>query len=108
MKKIGDILSAILGEEARERLTEYTNLDDAWQSVLLEAFSENAVTGQRTSEHTRVARIEKNILFIKTDHQGWAQILQTKQKKILGIIQKRYPEMTLNSIAFYLTAPQPL
>jgi hypothetical protein len=40
---------------------------------------------------------------VEIDHQGWMQIIQTVQKKIINVINRKYPDISLNSIAFLLT-----
>jgi hypothetical protein len=123
MKTIGDVLTLVLDNETRKRAIGQSNLQSEWYGIVEEAFlgksskaqlesdfekngiyggalEQNRVTARKTAEHSRVSYIKNNILYVETDHQGWAQILQTIQRKIISAINKKHPNVSVNSIVF--------
>ncbi|MFZ4618631.1 MAG: DciA family protein, partial [Rectinemataceae bacterium] len=46
------------------------------------------------------ADVNNGILIIETEHPGWIQLLQLRQKAILDGLETRYPELNLRSIVF--------
>jgi hypothetical protein len=123
MKTIGDILTLVLDNEVRRKAVGQSNLQSEWHNIVEEAFLGKAnktsvensiekngiygeamerdrVTARKTAEHSRIVYIKNNMLHVETDHQGWAQILQTIQRKIILIINKKHPSISVNSIVF--------
>jgi hypothetical protein len=123
MKTIGDVLTLVLDNETRKKISGQSNLQSEWCNIVEEAFfgrvnksayrrsaeknsiyseasERDRVTARKVAEHSRIAYIKNNMLYVETDHQGWAQILQTIQRKIILIINKKYPSISVSSIAF--------
>jgi hypothetical protein len=123
VKTIGDVLALVLDNETRKKAAGQSRLQSEWGGIVEEAFlgrlkktpSVNAaekngvysealerdrVTARKAAEHSRIAYIKNNMLYIETDHQGWAQILQTAQSKIISIINKKYSSVSVKAIVF--------
>jgi hypothetical protein len=123
MKTIGDVLTLVLDNETRKKISGQSNLQSEWCNIVEEAFlgrssktsyrrsaekngiyseasERDRVTACKVAEHSRIAYIKNNMLYVETDHQGWAQILQTMQRKIILTINKKYPSISVSSIAF--------
>jgi hypothetical protein len=118
MKTIGDVLALVFDKNVLREALGQSKLQAEWNKIVEETFlakrnirgshyddamlEECRITAQKAACHSRMAYIKNNILFVEIDHQGWMQILQTVQKKIITVINKKYPDISLNSIAFLL------
>jgi hypothetical protein len=123
VKTIGDVLALVLDKETRSKAAGQSRLQSDWGGIVEEAFlgrlkktpsgnvdekngiysealERNRVTARKTAEHSRIAYIKNNMLYVETDHQGWAQILQTVQSKIISIINKKHSNISVNAIVF--------
>jgi hypothetical protein len=122
MKAIGDVLALVLDNEVRRKVVGQSKLQSEWSRIVEEAFmgrvnkktggnikkngfyddtlEQNRVTARKTAEHSRIAYIKNNMLYVETDHQGWAQILQTIQNKIISIINNKYENISVSSMVF--------
>jgi hypothetical protein len=123
MKAIGDVLALVLDYETQKKAAGQSRLQSEWSGIVEEAFlgklkktpsvgsagkngiysedlERDRVTARKTAEHSRIAYIKNNMLYIETDHQGWAQILQTVQSKIISIINKKHSNISVNALVF--------
>lgn len=75
-----------------------SGLFSSWEAVTTEAGISAAAA------HSRVAEHERGIVLVEADHPGWVQILQTKQSRLLEILQMRYgKELEIRGIGFRLS-----
>jgi hypothetical protein len=103
MKTISDVLAKVFNNDISGKATGYLRLNSKWQDIVEEAFtSKDRITAKKAAEHSRISYIKNNVLFIETDHQGWVQILQTVQKRIISLLNKKYSDVSINAIAFLL------
>jgi hypothetical protein len=127
MKQLGDVLKTIISKNILEAAQEHNRLYNSWNTIVEEAFTNkryiskninnsnvlNAdiyisneyrelINARVAADHSSVKYVKNNVLYIETDHQGWIQILQTKQHNIMQIVNKRFPELHINGIAFVL------
>jgi hypothetical protein len=118
MKTIGNVLAFVFDKDVLQKALGQSKLQAEWDKIIEETFmtkknrcgncydaaaiDEYRITAQKVACHSKIAYIKNNILFVEIDHQGWMQILQTVQKKIITVINKKYPNISLNSIAFLL------
>jgi hypothetical protein len=93
MRKAGDLLSVILDEGILKKAQGYHDLFSSWQNI----------AGEKLAAHSRIIELERSVLLIEADHPGWVQILQTKQKGLLNAVCRRFPELSINGIAFRLS-----
>ncbi|MCL2374236.1 MAG: DUF721 domain-containing protein [Treponema sp.] len=114
MRKAGDIISEIFQEKFGMQLMENARstagLFSSWASVVTEAWSrterEIALRSKDTpaaAVHSRIRELERGLLLVEADHPGWIQLLKTKQADILSVVQRRYPELDIQAIAFRLS-----
>ncbi|MDR3171329.1 MAG: DUF721 domain-containing protein [Treponema sp.] len=97
MTKAGDLLAHFLDPQIINTAQEYTRLFNSWASVV-ERYKIAALAA-----HSRIVEFERHILLIETDHPGWIQILQTKQRQLLSEFQYRFPDLTITGISFRLS-----
>jgi hypothetical protein len=118
MKTIGNVLALVFDKELLKKALGQSKLQSEWDEIVEETFlskknrggncyddavlNEYRIMAQKAACHSKIAYIKNNILFVEIDHQGWMQILQTVQKKIINVINEKYPDIPLNSIAFLL------
>jgi hypothetical protein len=98
MKRIGDLLSSFIAESAGDRFMDrarnYAEFFSSWTALLTEQQLPQAAA------HSRVVELERHVVLAETDHPGWIQILQTKQREILGALQRQFPALDIRGIAF--------
>ena len=101
VNKAGDHLSGLFrqyfDEETLKEARKTAGLFGSWDEITQLAKINAA------SDHSRIRDFEKGVLVIEVEHPGWIQLLQTKQKIILNILQKKYPDMKIQGISFYLS-----
>jgi hypothetical protein len=102
MRKAGDILSDIFSErfdpEFAGRVKSVSDLFSSWEEVAAEADIAAAAA------HSRVADNDRGTVLIEADHPGWVQLLQTRQARLLEILQNRHgKELEIRDISFRLS-----
>jgi hypothetical protein len=122
LEKIGNILEVILNPSAFQKAAEYSKIYKAWNNVIDEAFmnkwksaneetedfifddteTRNRINALKLHDHSKVREIERQRLVVETDHPGWIQILQYKQRQLLAVAQRRFPNLDIKKISFVL------
>jgi predicted nucleic acid-binding Zn ribbon protein len=92
VKRIGELLSAFFDESTLEKAQKYNNLFSSWKEI----------AGENIAAHSRIVELEKSVLRIEADHPGWIQILQIRQKNILGRVRRKFPALGITGISFGL------
>ncbi|MDR2305516.1 MAG: DUF721 domain-containing protein [Treponema sp.] len=96
MRKVGDIIKAMLGPELAETAQGYSDFFKSWEDIT----EKNHIAA--AGFHSRIKEFEKGVVLIETEHPGWIQLLQTKERKLLYDFQRRFPEKGVTGIAFFL------
>jgi hypothetical protein len=121
MERIGNILDVILSPALVEEAAEYSKVFKAWNTIVDEAFmhrragdeetedfafddveTKNRVNAAKLHDHSRVRELDRQRLVIETDHPGWIQILQFRQRQLLAAAQRRFPALEIRKISFIL------
>ncbi|MDR1147687.1 MAG: DUF721 domain-containing protein [Spirochaetaceae bacterium] len=103
MKTIGNVLAKVFGSDIHGKMAEHLKLHYEWPKIIEESFRDkDCITAKKAADHSRIAYIKNSVLFIETDHQGWMQIFQTVQKRIITLINKKYSDVSINAVAFLL------
>jgi hypothetical protein len=92
-KSVSELLSAFFDHDMAAKGASYSGFGRAWKSI----------AGIRLGEHSRPADIRHGILIVEAEHQGWMQLLQLQQDRILEEIARRFPELEISGIAFRLS-----
>ena len=92
-KSVSELLSAFFDHDMASKGASYLGFGRAWKSI----------AGTRLGEHSRPADIRHGILIVEAEHQGWMQLLQLQQDRILEEIGRRFPELEIGGIAFRLS-----
>ena len=111
MRKAGDIVAALLrenyGKEFMETARSSAGLFSSWSRIVAEVWSraeEGAVNDiPAVAVHSRIHELERGLLLAETDHPGWIMLLQTRQKELLSLVQRKFPELGIEGIAFRLS-----
>jgi hypothetical protein len=96
MKRAGEYLAAIIDANLYSKAKVYSGFFSSWGQIT-QGCGLAAAAG-----HSRVRELERGILMVEADHPGWVQILQTKAPQIIGIVQRRFPELDIRGISFVL------
>jgi hypothetical protein len=123
LEKIGNILDVILNPSVLQEAEEYSKLHKAWNDIIDEAFmsryqfeteetedfifndgeTKNRIDALKLHDHSKVSEVDRQRLIIETDHPGWIQILQYKQRQLLAVVQRKFPNLNIVRISFILT-----
>ncbi|MCX7028047.1 MAG: DUF721 domain-containing protein [Spirochaetes bacterium] len=94
IKSVSDLLLTFFDRETAAKGESYSNFRSAWRGI----------AGQRLAEHSRPVDVRHGILIVETEHQGWGQLLQLQQEKMLDEIGRKFPEFEIKGIAFRLAS----
>jgi hypothetical protein len=97
MKRAGDYLASIIDVNLFNKARAYSGFFYSWDQIT-QGCGVPAAAG-----HSRVRELERGILVVEADHPGWVQILQTKGRQILNIVQRRFPELKVRGVSFTLS-----
>ncbi|MCL2831992.1 MAG: DUF721 domain-containing protein [Treponema sp.] len=102
VRKAGDLLTSLFSERFDRETLENARISaelfsNSWAAAAKQAQISAAC------DHCRIRELERGILVIEAEHPGWVQILQTKQKYLLGIFQKKFPELKIQGLSFCLS-----
>jgi hypothetical protein len=92
IKSASEILSAFFDRDLVKQGEYYALFDRSWKNI----------AGARLASHSRPTEIRHGVLFVETEHQGWMQLLQLQQDRMLDEIQRRFPDLGVRSLAFRL------
>lgn len=92
IKSVSDLLSSFFDKDMARQGELYSGFGRSWK----------AIAGTRLGEHSHPADIRHGILIVETEHQGWTQLLQLQQDRILEEIQRRFPDLKIRGIAWKL------
>jgi hypothetical protein len=97
MKRAGEILSVFFNKNLAEKAQGYSDLFSCWEEITKKSGISSV------APHSRIVELERAILLVETDHPGWIQILQTKQTCLLSTIIRRFPDLEIRGISFFLS-----
>ena len=92
IKTVSELLSSFFDQDLIKKGELYSGFGHSWK----------AIVGARLGEHSKPTDIKHGILIVETEHQGWMQLLQLQQDRILEEIQRRFPDLKIRGIAFRL------
>jgi len=92
IKTVSELLSSFFDQDMVKKGELYSGFGNSWKLI----------AGSRLGEHSKPADIRHGILIVETEHQGWMQLLQLQQDRILEEIQRRFPDLKIRGIAFRL------
>lgn len=62
-------------------------------------FSWKDIVGERFAPHIQPVDIKNNVLIVKSDHPAWSQLFLMDARKILKLINEKYPSLGIKRIA---------
>jgi len=71
---------------------DYVGFSRSWKSI----------AGSRLGEHSHPADLRHGLLIVEAEHQGWMQLLQLQQDRMLEEIQRKFPDLEITGMAFRL------
>jgi hypothetical protein len=95
IKSVSELLSSFFDQDTVKKGELYSSFGHSWKTI----------AGSRLGEHSHPVDIKHGILIVETEHQGWMQLLQLQQDKMLEETQQRFPDLGIRGIAFRLGNP---
>jgi len=102
VKKVGELLSGILNIDMTGKAREFSRLFSLWEQLTAKYGIAAAAA------HSQIQDIQRGVLLVGVDHPGWIQIFQTKEHLLLSDLQKSFPELGINGLAFRLGKAPPV
>jgi hypothetical protein len=93
IKSASELLSTFFDADMAAKGREYSGFSRSWRTI----------AGPRLGEHTKPVDIRHGILIIEAEHQGWMQLLQMEQDRLLEDIGRNYADLGIRGIAFRLS-----
>ena len=97
MEKADKILSALFERLNISDSEGYVRLFSTWRSVCDE------VSSRGLADHSAIVDVRHGTVIVAVDHSGWLQLIQMQEKRLLGKLQKRFPDMNLKAMHFHIT-----
>ena len=100
IKSVSELLSAFFDQDMAKKGEDYAGFSRSWKSI----------AGPRLGEHSHPSDLRHGLLIVESEHQGWMQLLQLQQDKMLEEIQRKFPDLGVTGMAFRLgkaAAPPP-
>lgn len=95
IKSVSELLSAFFDQDMAKKGEDYVGFSRSWKSI----------AGSRLGEHSHPADLRHGLLIVEAEHQGWMQLLQLQQDKMLEEIQRKFPDLGIRGMAFRLGKP---
>ena len=95
IKSVSELLSSFFDQDLVKKGELYSGFGRSWKTI----------AGSRLGEHSRPVDIHRGILIVEAEHQGWMQLLQLQQDKIMEEIGRKFPDLKISGIAFKLGDP---
>jgi len=102
VKKVGDLLSDIFSKDMSGKAREFSRLFSLWEQLTAKYGIAAAAA------HSQIQDLQRGVLLVGVDHPGWIQIFQTKEHLLLSDLQKTFPELGINGLAFRLGNAPPV
>jgi predicted nucleic acid-binding Zn ribbon protein len=99
MKRIGELLTEYFGKENMSVANDYQDIFNSWSDIIKKTLNQK---NQNVADHSKILKIQDNILFVEVDHSGWTQILQSNQDTILNILNQDFNNLGIENISFML------
>ena len=99
IKSVSELLSAFFDQDMAKKGEDYAGFNRSWKSI----------AGSRLGEHSHPSDLRHGLLIVEAEHQGWMQLLQLQQDKMLEEIRRKFPDLGVTGMAFRLgkaAAPQ--
>jgi len=94
MEKAVDVLKLFLKNEHQLKEAErVSELFDMWTKL----------AGINIASHSKIADINRNLIFVQVDHPGWMQVIQLQEEQILRKIQKAFPALEIKGLRMFLS-----
>ena len=95
IKSVTELLSSFFDQDLIKKGELYSGFGRSWKTI----------AGSRLGEHSHPVDIKRGILIVEAEHQGWMQLLQLQQDRILEEIELKFPDLKIRGIAFKLGNP---
>ncbi len=97
MEKADRILSALFERLNISDNEGYIQLFSTWRTVCDE------VSSRGLADHSAIVDVRHGTVIVAVDHPGWLQLIQMQEKRLLGKLQHRFPDMGLKAMHFHIT-----
>jgi hypothetical protein len=89
VRRADDLIQRFLDSIGQTEGAVYVGLSRSWQSIV----------GERIAAHAQPVDIRGHSLVVEADHPGWVQMVMMNRKRIIGEINRRFPELTISGLA---------
>lgn len=61
-----------------------------------------SIVGEELAKRSGLRDVRGGVLFIEAENNAWMQEIRFLQKKIIGRIRKRFPELKINGVRLFI------
>ena len=83
MRSAGDLLNEVLARAGFDAEAPQARIFQVWDEIL----------GADVTGHAQLRDVDRGRLIIEVDHPAWMQLVQMRQRQILGRVQRRFPQL---------------
>jgi len=109
VNSVSDIITRIFHNIDVNQMESAVQISAVWKETLCSIQNQSSDNygvknnlGRKLADHTNIVDLKNEILIVETDHSGWIQTLQLYNSYILKGLKKKFPDLTIKSIAYRL------
>ncbi|MFW5776058.1 MAG: DUF721 domain-containing protein [Spirochaetota bacterium] len=88
MRKADDLIQRFLDSIGQAEGSAYIGLFKSWEPIV----------GERIAAHSRPVDVRGHSLVVEADHPGWVQMVMMKRNRIVGELERRFPQLGITGI----------
>ena len=97
MYRAGDLLKEVLARAGFVAGAPEARIYQVWDAIL----------GADLAGRARLRDIDRGRLLVEVDHPAWMQLVQMRQRQILGRVQRRFPELGITRMHLVVSRAVP-
>ena len=95
MRRAGDLLNEVLARAGFDAEAPQARIFQVWDDIL----------GADLTGHVRLRDVDRGRLIVEVDHPAWMQLVQMRQRRILGRVRRRFPQLGVTRLYLLVSPP---
>jgi len=89
VRRADDLVQRFLDSVGQSEGSAYVGLFRSWQ----------AIVGERIAAHAQPVDVKGHSLVVEADHPGWVQMVMMRRRRIIGELERRFPQLGITGLA---------
>lgn len=94
MRRAGDLLNEVLARAGFDASAPQALIFQVWEEIL----------GADLTGHVRLRDVDRGRLIVEVDHPAWMQLVQMRQRQIIGRVRTRFPQLDVTRLYLVVSA----